>query len=136
MTKTVTREKIYEEFAKLAQHPLGASLSDLKEIRRRFEFLRSEVDEVEDAVDQLHDEMVWEYSPNKSTLMNLIKELADVQYTLSGFAATFGIDLEEAYRRVHESNMSKFLPDGPTYDANGKVQKGPNYKPPYLGDLV
>ena len=118
MTKTVTREKIYEEFANLAQHPLGADVTNLKELRRRLEFLRSEVDEVEDAVDQLHDEMVWEYTPTKATLMNLVKELADVQYTLSGFAATFGIDLEEAYIRVHKSNMSKCVLNGMKIEQN------------------
>jgi len=38
---------------------------------------------------------------------------------------------------VHESNMSKLGPDGkPVYREDGKVMKGPNYKPPYMGDLV
>lgn len=43
----------------------------------------------------------------------------------------------EAFRRVHVSNMSKLGSDGkPVYREDGKVLKGPNYKPPVLDDLV
>jgi len=43
----------------------------------------------------------------------------------------------EAFKRVHESNMSKLGEDGkPIYREDGKVLKGPNYKEPDLGDLV
>lgn len=43
----------------------------------------------------------------------------------------------EAYRRVHESNMSKLGEDGkPIRRSDGKVLKGPNYAPPVLDDLV
>lgn len=45
--------------------------------------------------------------------------------------------LEEAFRRVHASNMSKLGEDGePIRREDGKVLKGPNYKPPDLSDLV
>ena len=44
--------------------------------------------------------------------------------------------LDEALNRVHESNMSKLDADGkPIYREDGKVLKGPNYKPPNLEDL-
>ena len=43
---------------------------------------------------------------------------------------------EEALNRVHESNMSKLDEDGkPILRDDGKVLKGPNYKPPDLSDL-
>ncbi len=46
-------------------------------------------------------------------------------------------DLDEALNRVHESNMSKLDEDGkPIYREDGKVLKGPNYKPPDLSDLI
>jgi predicted HAD superfamily Cof-like phosphohydrolase len=71
------------------------------------------------------------------TYENLLKEFADLVYVIYGFAATFGWDLDTAFNRVHESNMSKLGDDGkPIYREDGKVLKGPNYKPPYLGDLV
>jgi predicted HAD superfamily Cof-like phosphohydrolase len=67
----------------------------------------------------------------------VLKELADIVYVVYGYAATFGWDLDEAVRRVHESNMSKLGPDGkPVYRADGKVMKGPLYKKPVLKDLV
>lgn len=44
---------------------------------------------------------------------------------------------DEAFRRVHASNMSKLGPDGkPLRREDGKVLKGPNYMPPVLKDLV
>lgn len=66
-----------------------------------------------------------------------LKELADLVYVAFQFAASQDWDLDEAMRRVHESNMSKLGEDGkPIYRADGKVLKGPNYKPPYLNDLI
>lgn len=45
--------------------------------------------------------------------------------------------MAEAFLRVHRSNMSKLDDNGePIYRADGKVLKGPNYRPPYLLDLV
>ena len=44
--------------------------------------------------------------------------------------------LNTALDRVHRSNMSKLGDDGkPIRRGDGKVLKGPNYKPPYLEDL-
>ena len=66
-----------------------------------------------------------------------IKELSDLVYVCYQYAANMGWDLDEALRRVHESNMSK-LGDGgkPIYREDGKVLKSKNYKPPTLSDLV
>tara|TARA_R100000742_G_C4224744_1_gene47632 strand:- start:43 stop:192 length:150 start_codon:yes stop_codon:yes gene_type:complete len=48
-----------------------------------------------------------------------------------------GWDLDRALHRVHESNMSKLDDEGkPIYREDGKVLKGPNYKPPNLEDLI
>jgi NTP pyrophosphatase (non-canonical NTP hydrolase) len=66
-----------------------------------------------------------------------LKELADLVYVCFQFAASQEWDLDEAMTRVHKSNMSKLGEDGkPIYRADGKVLKGPNYKPPQLSDLV
>ena len=66
-----------------------------------------------------------------------LKELADLVYVCYQFAASQEWDLDEAMRRVHESNMSKLDNNGkPIYRADGKVLKGPNYKEPYLLDLI
>jgi predicted HAD superfamily Cof-like phosphohydrolase len=127
----IQREALYKEFAIIAKHPLDVGL-DVEEMFRRFRFMNEEVSEVYEAISDLAKASM----ETPELVAHLLKELADVQYTLSGFAATFGLNLDAAYVRVHESNMSKFQPDGPTYSEDGKVQKGPNYKPPFLKDLV
>ena len=66
-----------------------------------------------------------------------IKELSDLVYVCYQYAANMGWDLDEALRRVHQSNMSKLDEDGkPTYREDGKVLKSKNYLPPTLTDLV
>ena len=65
-----------------------------------------------------------------------LKELADLVYVCYQYAENMGWFLDEALNRVHESNMSKLDDDGnPIYRDDGKVLKGPNYKPPNLEDL-
>ena len=69
--------------------------------------------------------------------INVLKELSDLVFVCYQFAAAYNLDLDEAMRRVFESNMSKLGTDGkPIYRVDGKVLKGDNYKPPYLDDLV
>ena len=66
-----------------------------------------------------------------------LKELADLVYVCYQYAENMGWFLDEALNRVHESNMSKLDEDGkPIYREDGKVLKGPNYKPPDLSDLI
>ena len=66
-----------------------------------------------------------------------LKELADLVYVCAQYAENMEWDLEQALRRVHQSNMSKLGEDGkPIYREDGKVLKGPNYQPPDLSDLV
>lgn len=66
-----------------------------------------------------------------------LKELCDLVYVCYQFAANEGWDLDEAMDRVHKSNMSKLDENGqPIYRQDGKVLKGPNYKPPNLTDLL
>ena len=68
---------------------------------------------------------------------NCLKELSDLVYVCYQYAANMGWDLDEAMFRVHQSNMSKLDDEGkPIYREDGKVLKGPNYKPPNLADLV
>ena len=68
---------------------------------------------------------------------NCLKELSDLVYVCYQYASNMGWDLDEAMYRVHESNMSKLDESGkPILREDGKVLKGPNYKPPNLKDLV
>lgn len=63
--------------------------------------------------------------------------LVDLDYFIRGTAVELGWDFDEAFRRVHASNMEKLHPDGkPHYREDGKVVKPPGWKEPYLDDLV
>jgi NTP pyrophosphatase (non-canonical NTP hydrolase) len=74
---------------------------------------------------------------NKLTHSDLLKELADLVFVCYQAAENMNWDLDEAMRRVLESNMSKLDENGkPIRNKDGKVLKGPNYKKPDLSDLV
>ena len=74
---------------------------------------------------------------NTKTREEVVKELSDLVFVCYQFAATYGIDLDEAMNRVFESNLSKLDEQGkPIYRKDGKVLKGPNYQPPNLADCL
>ena len=139
--------KMTDEFITAMEQPKGVDISEGEQggvLSMRLCLIREEVEEVEDAVCLLADkvfnaellgiDMTEEIKAAKAALL---KELCDLQYVLSGFAVTFGLPFDEAFKRVHESNMSKLGLDGkPIYREDGKVLKGPNYKKPDLSDLV
>jgi predicted HAD superfamily Cof-like phosphohydrolase len=65
---------------------------------------------------------------------DVLKELCDLQYVLSGTIHDLGYEnFDVAFNRVHKSNMKKL--EGATF-VDGKLQKGENYQPPELGDLI
>ena len=131
-----------EEFITAMDQDKGKEIDNrdsLNILRLRMNLISEETNEVEEAVADL--EKCIAESGAKEELIRykaaLLKELCDLQYVLSGFAVTFGLPFDEAFRKVHESNMSKLGDDGkPVYREDGKVLKGPNYKKPDLSDLV
>lgn len=106
----------------------------------RLDLIFEEVQEVFDAAGWTlsnEDGQVELYQVGEVNKADLLKELADLVYVVYGMAETFGWNLDEAVARVHASNLSKLGPDGhPIRRPDGKVLKGPNYEPPFLGDLV
>lgn len=59
----------------------------------------------------------------------LTKELADLMYVTIGTAVTFGLPLEEVFREVHRSNMTKIKKDGTILRReDGKVLKPDTYE--------
>jgi predicted HAD superfamily Cof-like phosphohydrolase len=70
-------------------------------------------------------------------LDEVMKEACDLVYVVLGMFVEFGWDFDEAFARVHESNMSKLGEDGkPIYREDGKVLKGPDFFKPDLTDLL
>lgn len=106
----------------MLNNPLDISGYSLAELRLRL--IKEETEEVEFELFRVD---------NKK---RLAKELADLLYVVYGTAATYGIDADVVFNRVHESNMSKLGEDGkPIYRNDGKVLKGPNYKEPNFDDM-
>lgn len=63
--------------------------------------------------------------------------LADVVYVAYGTACVYGIDLDAVLDEVHASNMTKLGADGrPIRRADGKVLKGPDYRPPDIARVL
>ncbi len=103
----------------------------------RLDLLLEELQEVVHAAGFRHDDergLVRKYKLNKA---NLLKELCDLVYVTVGWAVTHGWDFDEAFRRVHASNMTKVSPEGQIKKrSDGKVLKGDHYIAPDLKDLV
>jgi len=87
------------------------------------------------------------YSPEELDELNQaikdrdIKEVADaltdILYVTYGAGHAFGIDLDQCFEEVQNSNMSKLGLDGkPIYNESGKVMKGPNYFKPNLNKFI
>ena len=136
MMKTLNREDIVHEFHRSFKHPIDEQWT-VKLLELRKNLIREESNEViEEFVN-----MIIDLERGKSISLvqrtNLLKELCDLQYVLSGAAVALGLDIQTAFNRVHASNMSKLGKDGkPVYRKDGKVIKGPDYIPPNLKDLV
>ena len=62
---------------------------------------------------------------------DVIKEACDVIWVTYGLLHSMGVDVDEAFDKVSDSNNSKL----PFTYKNGKVQKGPNYNKPDLSKL-
>ena len=62
---------------------------------------------------------------------DVIKEACDVIWVTYGLLHSMGVDIDEAFDKVSDSNNSKL----PFTYKEGKVQKGPNYKKPNLSEL-
>lgn len=129
----------YEELVKECHQAMALSIDDtysavLLKLRQRL--INEEVSELNSEIDTLIAELENTGCVNKETVLKMYKELADVQYVVSGMVVSLGIPMEEVFRRVHESNMSKLVDGKPLKRADGKFLKGPNYKKPVLDDLV
>ena len=102
----------------------------------RYKLLDEELNELKIEIETLCQELQTTGTTMVETRARMLKELSDLQYVLSGMAVSFNLPLEEAFLRVHQSNMSKLVDGKPLKRADGKFLKGPNYQPPHLEDLA
>jgi len=106
--------------------PIGTVEPASKDDRLQISLIEEESNELIEA---------WE-EECKTGAEPVLKELADLVYVCFQLASARGWDLSSALGRVHKSNMSKLVNGQPLRNEDGKVLKGPNYKPPTLTDLV
>ena len=87
-------------------------------------------------IQKLRDELIHEEFNEflaADNLVDVADALTDLLVVIYGAGHAYGIDLDECFKEVHRSNMSKLGEDGkPIYREDGKVLKGPNYSEPNL----
>ena len=89
------------------------------------------VDLIKEELDELIEAM------NKKDLVEVADALTDILYVTYGAGHAFGINLDDCFEEVQNSNMSKLDKDGkPIYNDKGKVMKGPNYFKPDLSKFI
>ena len=89
------------------------------------------VDLIKEELDELIEAM------NKKDLVEVADALTDILYVTYGTGHAFGINLDDCFEEVQNSNMSKLDKDGkPIYNDKGKVMKGPNYFKPDLNKFI
>ena len=106
----------------------------LLELRQKL--LNEEMGELNVEIDNLLAELRSEGKTTAESRAKMLKELADLQYVLSGMVVALGLPMQEVFSRVHKSNMSKLVNGKVLKRADGKFLKGPNYQPPYLQDIA
>ena len=100
------------------------SLSSEKINKLRIDLIKEELEELTEAM-------------NNKDLLEVADALTDILYVTYGAGHAFGIDLDQCFEEVQNSNMSKLDENGkPIYNDSGKVMKGPNYFKPDLSKFV
>ena len=100
------------------------SLSSEKINKLRIDLIKEELEELTEAM-------------NNKDLLEVADALTDILYVTYGAGHAFGIDLDQCFEEVQNSNMSKLDENGkPIYNNAGKVMKGPNYFKPDLSKFV
>ena len=73
----------------------------------------------------------------KKDLVEVADALTDILYVTYGAGHALGINLNECFDEVQNSNMSKLDQNKkPIYNEFGKVMKGPYYFKPYLKKVI
>ena len=102
----------------------SSSFSSEKINTLRVSLIKEELDELIEAM-------------NKKDLVEVADALTDILYVTYGAGHAFGINLDECFEEVQNSNMSKLDNNGkPIYNDSGKVMKGPNYFKPDLSKYI
>ena len=109
-------------FGQDVKHNSSFSTDKINELR--VSLIKEELDELIEAID-------------KKDLVEVADALTDILYVTYGAGHAFGINLDQCFEEVQNSNMSKLDNNGkPIYNEKGKVMKGPNYFKPDLSKFI
>ena len=101
-----------------------AELSNDKINELRISLINEELEELKKAI-------------KDNDILEVADALTDILYVVYGAGHAFGINLDECFNEVQESNMSKLDENGkPIYNEHGKVMKGPKYFKPDLSKFI
>lgn len=92
----------------------------LPEPERAYEYMLEELEELQKAA------ALYMENPTDENAAKMLKEMADVRFTMAGLALANKLNLDAAYVEVAQSNMTK------ERTISGKVRKGENYEPPRI----
>lgn len=126
------------EFHQKGELPLDKPIN-LPDFYLRVQVMAEEFKEVLYACETVADHLTREEINNyelDAACEELLKELGDVLYVIFGTTESFGWDLQEAFKRIHESNMSKQVDGKFQKNEIGKIVKGPNYQKPSMEGLI
>ena len=100
------------------------SFSTDKINKLRLDLIKEELEELTEAM-------------NNKDLLEVADALTDILYVTYGAGHAVGINLDQCFEEVQNSNMSKLDENGkPIYNDSGIVMKGPNYFKPDLSKFV
>ena len=107
-----------------------------QEIKQRSSFSTDKVNELRvNLIKEELNELIE--AINNKDLVEVADALTDILYVTYGAGHAFGINLDDCFEEVQNSNMSKLNKDGkPIYNNKGKVMKGPNYFKPDLNKFI
>ena len=97
---------------------------DIQTTELRYDLIKEELDELREAIDQ-------------KDMIEIADALTDILYVTYGAGHAFGINLDNCFNEVQDSNMSKLGENGkPIYNEVGKVMTGPKYFKPDLKKII
>ena len=89
------------------------------------------LDLIEEELDEL------QYGIDNQNMVDTADALTDLLYVVYGAGHAFGIDLDDCFKEVHKSNLSKPGPDfRPIKREDGKVLKPDTFFPPDLKTVL
>ncbi len=102
----------------------SSNLSGNKINLLRISLIEEELDELKKAIED-------------NNILEVADALTDILYVTYGAGHAFGIDLDQCFDEVQQSNMSKLDSNGkPIFNESGKVMKGPKYFKPDLSKYI